>query len=178
MRTTDEHRLSIADEHKLFMYHSDSRTSAPGLDAVFSRVIRPYNQTAQQSESPGFQATKSSLSSSTTDKKQRGNPARRLRGFLVEMRADDARVAFVDNGQKILYDLPAEHLRNAGITVQNQPFQMDEIKNKSDDGSWTVGYRFLALAKASDAEIETLQFDVERKRKRDIIFQEFSKAPA
>jgi hypothetical protein len=92
------------------------------------------------------------------------------------MGGDDARVAFVDNGQKIFYDLPAEHLRNAGITIQNQPFQMDEIKNKSDDGSWTVGYRFLALAKASDAEIEVLKFDEERKRKRDIIFQEFSKA--
>jgi hypothetical protein len=116
------------------------------------------------------------MSNTVFDRKQKINPTRRLKGFLVELRADEARVAFVDNGQKILYDLPSEHLRNAGITVQNQPFQMDEIKSKSDDGSWTVGYRFLALAKATDAEIEILQFDGERKRKRDIILKEFSKA--
>jgi hypothetical protein len=116
------------------------------------------------------------MSNTVFDRKQKINPTRRLKGFLVELRADEARVAFVDNGQKILYDLPSEHLRNAGITVQNQPFQMDEIKSKSDDGSWTVGYRFLALAKATDAEIEILQFDGERKRKRDIILKEFSTA--
>jgi hypothetical protein len=114
--------------------------------------------------------------SEVADRKQRVNPKRRLRGFLVEMQTDNARVAFVENGQTILYDLPAEHLRNAGITVQNQPFQMDEMENKAEDGAWCVGYRFLALAKPSDAEVEVLEFDEKRKHKRDIIRQEFSKA--
>ncbi|MGA2176206.1 MAG: hypothetical protein ABSH38_14615 [Verrucomicrobiota bacterium] len=170
--------MRTADEHKLSGERSDSESSGAGLDRAFSRVILSYSQSAPRSDSFKFRPAGSSLSSKVTDKKQRVNPKRRLRGFLVEMQTDNARVAFVDNGQTILYDLPAEHLRKAGITAQNQPFQMDEIENMDEDGAWCVGYRFLALAKASDAEIEVLKFDGERKRKRDIIFQEFSKAKA
>ncbi len=76
----------------------------------------------------------------------------------------------------IPYDLPAERLRANGITAKNQPFQMDEVEVQTGDGGTIVGYRFLPLAKPSDAYIETLNLDDERKRKRDLIFKEFAKS--
>ena len=69
----------------------------------------------------------------------------------------------------------ADPLRRAGVTIRNQPFQMDEIESEDTDGSVTVGYRFLSLASRSDAYIETLSFDQERKQKRDLILKEFGK---
>ena len=82
----------------------------------------------------------------------------------------------MENGQTISYDLPAEQLRHAGITAKNQPFQMDEVEMQACDEGWFVGYRFVPLAKLSDAYIETLNLDDERKRKRDLIFKEFAKS--
>ncbi len=96
----------------------------------------------------------------------------------MELQKDDARVAFVENGQTIFYDLPADQIRKAGINERNQPFQMDEIETEDEQGSLIVGYRFLALAKPSDAYIEALNFDDERIRKRDLILKEFGKAQA
>ena len=111
---------------------------------------------------------------STTRAVAKKSPIRRLKGFLVEVQGADARVAFIENGETILYDLPAEQLRRAGITARNQPFQMDEVEMQAGDEGWFVGYRFLPLAKPSDAYIETLNLDDERKRKRDLIFKEFA----
>jgi hypothetical protein len=100
---------------------------------------------------------------------------RRMKGFLVELDGQEARVAFVQDGKTVLYDMPANHFRNAGIEHKNQPFQMDEIEMKTDLGM-AVAYRFLPLAKASDAYIETLDFDEERRRKRDLILKKFAKS--
>ena len=93
------------------------------------------------------------------------------------MRSHDARVGFVEDGKTILYDIPAGQLQKCGISVKNQPFQMDEIEMDTDDGL-VIGYRFQALAGTSDAYIETLNFDADRRRKRELILQEFSKAKA
>ena len=111
---------------------------------------------------------------STAGAAAKRSPIRRLKGFLVEVQGADARVAFIENGETILYDLPAEQLRRAGITARNQPFQMDEVEMQAGDEGWFVGYRFLPLAKLADAYIETLNLDDERKRKRDLIFKEFA----
>jgi len=104
---------------------------------------------------------------------------RRLRGFLIELQNPEsknsqARVAFVEDGEMILYDLPAEQLVRAEITEPNQPFQMDEVEIEEEDGAIVFGYRFKALAKPSEAYMETLQIDEERKQKRDLIFREFA----
>ena len=87
---------------------------------------------------------------------------------------NEARVAFVENGKAILYDLPADQLLKAGIERQNQPFQMDEVEMTDENGHIIFGCRFIALAKPSDAYTETLHLDDERKRKRDLILREFS----
>ncbi len=99
---------------------------------------------------------------------------RRLQGFLLEIQGAEARVALVENGKAIQYDLPSDQLRRNGIETKNQPFQMDEVEIQMEVGT-VVGYHFQPLAKASDAYIETLNFDEERKRKRDLILREFGK---
>jgi len=100
---------------------------------------------------------------------------RRFHGFVIEFHEQTARVALVQEGKTFPYDLPAEQLRKQGIELQNQPFQMDEVEVETGDGRTMVGYQFLALAKTSDAYIETLELDEERIRKRDLIFREFEK---
>jgi hypothetical protein len=115
--------------------------------------------------------------SSQQEGKTKTRILRRMTGFLVEMGTQEARVAFIDNGQQILYDLPADQLRKSGVEIKNQPFQMDEIEVSTDEGL-IVGYRFQPLAKKTDAYIETLNFDKDRRRKRALILKEFSKAKA
>lgn len=109
-----------------------------------------------------------------TTRNQNPRVLRRLRGFLVEHNGLEARVAFVENGETILYELPADQLRRSGVLVKNQPFEMDEVEIKSEDGL-IIGYRFRPLAKPSDARIEPLEINDERRRKRDAIFKAFGK---
>ena len=93
---------------------------------------------------------------------------RQFKGFLVETHGKESRVAFIDNGKTVFYDIPTKCLRAAKITAKNQPFEMSEIKTASG-----VDYIFVALAKASDARKEPLQLDAERKRKLELILKEW-----
>jgi hypothetical protein len=148
---------------------SGSQSVAEADDEVC--VIHSYGRTMARPECLHYRAVQRA---STVGAVAKRSPIRRLKGFLVKVQGEDARVAFVENGQTILYDLPAEQLRRAGITAENQPFQMDEVEMQAGDDGWFVGYRFLPLAKLFDAYIETLNLDDERKRKRDLIFKEFA----
>ncbi len=141
-----------------------------------SRVVHSYGDTFARSESVKFHPAQKSSTKDTSRRYQAVRTKRRLKGFLVELQGNEARVAFVENGETVFYDLPADQIRRAGIELRNQPFQMDEIETKDEHGSLIVGYRFLALAKPSDAYIETLNFDDERKRKRAFILKEFGQA--
>ena len=141
-----------------------------------SRVVHSYGDTFARSESLKFQPARKSTTTDASRRYRAVRTKRRLKGFLVELQSNEARVAFVENGQTVFYDLPADQIRHAGIEVRNQPFQMDEIETEDEHGSLIVGYRFLALAKPSDAYIETLNFDDERKRKRALILKEFGQA--
>jgi len=144
-----------------------------------SRVIHSYGDTGHTFAHSDFVQFRPARKSSAADSQRRKRSVRtkrRFKGFLVELQSDEARVAFVEDGKTVFYDLPADQIRRAGIKVRNQPFQMDEIETEDEHGSLIVGYRFLPLAQASDAYIETLSFDDERKRKRDFILKEFGKA--
>ena len=44
------------------------------------------------------------------------------------------------------------------------------------DGCYTIGYRFLALAKPTDVFLDVLELDAERQRKRDLILNKLGKA--
>src|SRR5207302_8917646 len=66
-------------------------------------------------------------------KKPTEKVVRRLNGFVVEDKGEEYEVAFVEKGnQLVIYYLPARHLRKAGITAPNQPFQMDEVEIELD----------------------------------------------
>jgi hypothetical protein len=100
---------------------------------------------------------------------------RRMSGFLTEVQGKNALVTFVERGKTFQYDMPVERLNKYGIEKVNQPFEMDEVEVQTDDGL-VVGYNFRPLAKASDVYRETLKFDAERTRKRDLILKKFAKA--
>jgi hypothetical protein len=153
---------------------SGGQIQAEASDEV--RVIYSYGETMARTESLRYRPVQRASTTGHAGQKSTFRVLRRLKGFLVEMQGVDARVAFIENGQTIPYDLPAAQLRHAGITAKNQPFQMDEVEMRAGDEGSFIGYRFLPLAKTSDAYIETLNLDDERKRKRDLIFKEFAKS--
>ena len=100
-------------------------------------------------------------------------PRRRLRGFLISMESDFARVAFVDDSKSITeYRLPARQLRTAHITEANQPFEMDEIEQEID-GGMLVGYLFRPMAPASSCLTDYLNEDQELVRLRDAAIRHF-----
>ena len=141
-----------------------------------TRVVYSRESTFTNSESLRYSPARKASTKDTPPRHQSVRTKRRLKGFLVEIQGHEARVAFVENGETVLYDLSADQIRRAGIKVRNQPFQMDEIETGDEHGAPIVGYRFLALAKPSDAYPETLNFDDERKRKRALILREFGQA--
>ena len=87
-----------------------------------------------------------------------------------------ATVMLVNNGQTFQYELPAHNLLDNGIKVVNQPFQMDEVELQVEGGGKFVGYQFRPLAKESDAYVEPLSFDADRKEKLALILKKFAKA--
>lgn len=103
---------------------------------------------------------------------------RRLQGFFVQQEGEEAGVAFVEEGRLFHYFLPMRHLEKSGIMAENQPFEMDEVETTEEDGSLTVSYTFRPVAKASDAFLDTVELDPERKRKRALIQRRFSHAQA
>jgi hypothetical protein len=100
---------------------------------------------------------------------------RRMQGFLIDIVGEEAKVAFVEGGATHEYYLPAKHLKEAGISSENQPFQMDEVAIKTGRGA-IIGYEFEPLAKPSDAFPGSFALDAERERKRNLIFKTFGHA--
>lgn len=162
-----------------------STTSSIGFSAdpaysgalVFERAVdvEPLEGTAPL-ESENFRISSPSLRPDHKIKRATRKVLRRLRGFLVEERDEEARVVLENGGKRFDYYLPTHNLRSAGITQENQPFEMDEYEEKNDDGSFSTGYTFRPLAKDSDAFTDTVDLDDERKRKRDLILKKFKDA--
>ena len=67
-------------------------------------------------------------------------------------------------------------MRNAGVAAPNQPFQMDEVEVHLASGRTVTGYTFVPLAKPSDAFMDSIDLNEERKRKLATIFKKFGKA--
>jgi hypothetical protein len=100
---------------------------------------------------------------------------RRLQGFLVEDEGEEFKVAFVENDALVFYYLPASPMRNAGVAAPNQPFQMDEVEVHLASGRTMIGYTFVPLARPSDAFMDSIDLNDERKRKLATIFKTFGK---
>ena len=155
---------------------SENRGEAIGSVPEENRLIHCYTGTFERPASFEYRPTRTSSKKEPSRSRQNQRTKRRLQGFLIEFQDDNARVGLIVDGEVVNYDLPANRIRQAGVKVRNQPFQMDEIEMEEEDGSIIVGYRITALANPGDAYIETLNFDDERKRKRDLILKEFSQA--
>jgi len=100
---------------------------------------------------------------------------RRLRGFLVEARGRECKVAFVEKNELIFYYLPSTGLNHAGVTAENQPFEMDEFESKHADGSFSTGYTFRPLAGSANAFSDPLTLDEGRQQKRNLVLKKFGK---
>ena len=135
-------------------------------------VLHSYGETFAKPDTIPYKSATPARPEREQDTKLR--VIRRLQGFLIEFQDTDAKVAFVQDGQTILYFLPSKSLRQSGIIAQNQPFEMDEVEMESPCGP-IFGYRFRPLAKPSDGFVETVELDPERQRKRDLIFKRFGK---
>lgn len=110
-----------------------------------------------------------------TRRETRGNPKRRLRGFLISTAENHARVGFVqEDGSVIEYLLPEKNLRKAGITGINQPFEMDEIEEKVGDG-FLSGYVFRPMAHADAVVIDTFDADDELAALRNAALRHFAR---
>ena len=106
-------------------------------------------------------------------KKSRTAPKRRLRGFLIAFCGQEVRVGFVEpDGSIIEYLLPSTSLRKAGITEENQPFEMDEIE-ESSDGEYSLTYRYRPMAPAASAVTDILESDERLAELRDAALQHF-----
>jgi hypothetical protein len=89
---------------------------------------------------------------------------------------EEYKVVLVEDGQTIQYYLPAAPLRKAGITVANQPFQVDEIELELSGGRVVTGYSFSPLAKPSEAFTDAIELNEDQERKLKAIFKRFGKA--
>ncbi|MBI4662616.1 MAG: hypothetical protein HY735_27705 [Verrucomicrobia bacterium] len=89
---------------------------------------------------------------------------RRLQAFFVQEEGEEARVAFVAGGKLIHYYLPIKLLHDAGVRVENQPFELDELE-ATVAGVPMTGYKVRASAPAQDARTAPLGLDQDRQQK-------------
>lgn len=105
--------------------------------------------------------------------KPRTTPKRRLRGFVIAFDGREVRVGFVQADDSIIeYLLPSASLRKAGITEENQPFEMDEIEEIAD-GEYSLTYRYRTMAPAASAATDILKSDERLAELRAAALQHF-----
>lgn len=129
--------------------------------ATFPSTIRGgdfFSEFAQPSTYRSFAGTVPSESPAAPPSRQaRATPKRRLRGFVIAFSGQEVRVGFVQADDSIIeYLLPAASLKKAGITEENQPFEMDEIE-ETTDGEYSLTYRYRSMAPAASAATDILE---------------------
>ena len=150
-----EGRVSDSPTEYIGWSESENLVTKPGGVIRYSRVVRPSKQRDAKSH-------------------EEIKVLRRWQGFLLSVDKVSARVELIQDGKSYTYDLPADRLVKSGIKIQNQPFEMDEVEIRTNEG-FVTGHRFRALAEATDVYIEHLDLDEDRKRKRDFILKKLGK---
>ena len=102
-----------------------------------------------------------------TSKVEVKNPLRRMQGFLIETHGEESRVAIEENGELVEYYFPSELLRKNGLTLKNQPFELDEYITNS-----ALVFEILPLAREEHAITAAISLDPERRRKMDLLLGE------
>lgn len=123
--------------------------------------------------SVGFTALEETPTVRYARRKPRISPKRRLRGFVIAFYGQEVRVGFVQADDSIIeYLLPSPSLKKAGITEENQPFEMDEIEETAD-GEYSLTYRYRPMAPAASATTDILESDERLAKLRDAALQHF-----
>jgi hypothetical protein len=82
-----------------------------------------------------------------------------LRGFFIQDEGEHARVAFVDNNEKLVhYYLPMSVMKEGGVTMENQPFELDELEATLDGAKFT-GHKVRPMAEPKDVRQDPLTLD-------------------
>lgn len=130
------------------------RVRTSGADAVSGNPQQVYS--------------KSTSATKTLKKRDRFGPKlrvlRRLHGFLVQSEGKESRVVFVQGEEFIHYFLPSKLLHDAGVRVENQPFECDEVETVVEGISMS-GFRFRPSANAESSKPTPLPLDEERRAK-------------
>lgn len=148
------------------------------IDDSFPSTIRGGQSIATFSSSDTFGSVEFTAAEETpvlrhSKQKPRTTPKRRLRGFVIAFYGQEVRVGFVQpDGSIIEYLLPIRSLQKAGITEENQPFEMDEIE-ESGDGEYSLTYRYRPMAPAASAVTDILESDEHLAELRDAALQHF-----
>jgi hypothetical protein len=100
---------------------------------------------------------------------------RRIQGILVNLEGPEAHVIFDTKDGPIQYILPSKLLLDAGIKIQNQPFEYSEFQVTHADDTSEYFHEILAMAPASSATVESLPLSAELKAKRNRVLNYFAK---
>jgi hypothetical protein len=100
---------------------------------------------------------------------------RRFIGVLKSMNHEEALVLIASPNGEYAYTLPARQIRKAGITIPNQPFEMNEIEVTVGDETFPT-YEFKPLADLKSAYVETVKSSPEIKECDDLISRAFGKS--
>lgn len=106
------------------------------------------------------------------NEKPRFKVLRRLRGFFVQDEGEVARVALVKDNELVHYTFPSRELKKAQISIENQPFEMDEVETEID-GVRLKGYQFRKSVDENNSYDEALQLDDSQRKKLDVILKAF-----
>ncbi len=115
-------------------------------------------------ESPVARVVTPSQHRGLVKKPQRSNPQRRLEGFLIETHGSESKVLIDEDGHMVEYFFPTEMLKKSGVTLKNQPFELDEFL----EGASLI-FEMRPLAGPEHASISGIPLDPDRRRKLDLL---------
>jgi hypothetical protein len=165
--------MSTFIESETFLRRQQASTSEDGSSVAF----RPLRADFGIGPDSGISFVPASKRAVRSNVERKPLVKRRMKGWLREISGRTAIVVLVDGADSFDYEMPSERLVKSGISVANQPFQMDEVEMPMED-SFIVGYQFKPLAKETDAFVDTMKMDHEQKVKFDLILKKFAKSKA
>lgn len=154
---------------------SRSEETSPVVGVTVSSAARAASE--QTLTSRPYSAYESSPALSRERNKRGHVTSRRFQGIVTQNTGETWQVDFVENGKAVPFHVPAKNLREVGVTLLNQPFEMDELvpTEPGMSGKW---YKFRPLAQVGDAFVDSIALDPERKRKRAFILSRLVESKA
>lgn len=107
-----------------------------------------------------------------SERRKRKTPIvlRKFNGYFVQQESEEALVVLLSGGELYKYYLPYRELKNKGIYLENQPFEMIELK-LDEAGVTFKGYDYKPLATEKDSFNVEINLDEDRKKKLKYIIK-------